>query len=166
VGGKGGKKVVTRRLWVIEKKPLFRWRHARTFLRVDSTTTDLDGNVLAHETRYFLSSKERPALSDEQWLLLIRRMWAVENNIHHTLDKAFQEDKHPWIEASPKGALVVIVLRRIALNLLALYRAVTCTSEEKQATPWADLLRWMRNAMLLASQADFDGLRHRVAVSS
>jgi hypothetical protein len=166
VGGKGGKHVVTRRLWVVEKQPLYRWSHARTFLRVDSTTTDSNGEVVAHETRYFLSSKERAALKDEQWLLLIRRMWAVENNIHHTLDKAFQEDKHPWIEASPRGALVVLVLRRIALNMLALFRSVTCTSEEMQATPWADLMRWMRNAMLLATEADLDALRQREAVTS
>jgi predicted transposase YbfD/YdcC len=166
VGGKGGKNVVTRRLWIVEKQPLFRWNHARTFLRVDSTTTDQEGNVLAHETRYFLCSKERSELTDEQWLSVVRRMWAVENNIHHTLDVAFQEDKHPWIEASPQGALALLILRRIALNMLMLFRSVTCTSDEKRTTPWADLLRWMRNALLLATESDFDDLRKRVAVSS
>jgi hypothetical protein len=166
IGGKGGKHVVTRKLWLMEKHPLERWSHAKTFVRVDSTTTDSKGEVVAHETRYFLFSKERAALKDEQWLLLVRRMWAVENNIHHTLDKAFQEDKHPWIEASPQGALVVLILRRIALNMLALFRSVTCRSDEKRSTPWADLLRWMRNTLLLATETDLDDLRPRVAVPS
>src|SRR5262249_23386815 len=119
------KSSVIRRVFLLEKQPLYRWRHARTFIRVDSEKRDKYGRLMHKETRYFLSSLPRAQLTDAQWLLVIRRHWAVENNVHGTLDVSFKEDAHPWIEASPQGALAVLLLRRVALNLLGFFRSVT-----------------------------------------
>jgi hypothetical protein len=160
------KSSVIRRIFLLEKQPLYRWKHARTFIRVDSEKRDKLGRLVHEETRYFLSSLPRAQLSDAQWLLVVRRHWAVENNVHGTLDVAFEEDAHPWIEASPQGALAVLVLRRVALNLLAFFRSVTQRSEEKRATPWKALMRAMSLALFTASEKTFAGLRPRVAATS
>ena len=91
----------------------------------------------------------------------MRLHWGVENNCHHTLDTAFEEDDRPWIESDPRGMLVVALLRRLAYNLLTLFRSVTQRSEDRRATPWLDLLRWFYNAIISATDADLSELRPR-----
>ena len=44
------------------------------------------------------------------------------------------------IEACPRAALVVAILRRIAYTMLALFRSVTQRSHERRATPWQTLM--------------------------
>ena len=94
----------------------------------------------------------------------MRRHWGVENECHNTWDKIFREDDRPWFEAgeaAPQGALVVMLLRRIAYNLLALFRSVTQRSEENRQMPWKDLMRWVYNTLIAATASDLDGLRCR-----
>jgi hypothetical protein len=98
--------------------------------------------------RYFVSSRSPELLTAEQWLYLVRAHWGVENQNHHTLDTAFAEDDRPWIVADAHGMLAVLLLRRIAPTLLALFRAVTLRSDENRATRWLVLLRWMRDALV------------------
>ena len=91
----------------------------------------------------------------------MRHHWGVENNCHHTLDTAFEEDDRPWIESDPRGMVVVALLRRLAYNVLTLFRSVTQRSDERRATPWLDLLRWFYNAIISATDADLSALRPR-----
>jgi len=157
-----GGKVVTRRAYITEEMADFGgWGHLRTVLRIESETRTRDGALVAHENRYFLASLRRDALDDAQWLRLVRLHWGVENNCHNTFDTVFVEDDKPWIEDSPKGALAVLLLRRIAYNMLALFRSVTQRSEERRAMPWADLLRGLRNALVAATEAQLASLRPR-----
>jgi hypothetical protein len=51
-------------------------------------------------------------------LRVVRLHWGVENNGHNSFDTVFVEDDKPWIEDCPQGALAVLLLRRIAYNLL------------------------------------------------
>lgn len=149
--------VVVRRVYLTEEMSGYDdWEHLQTVLRVESETRDAHGNRIAGDERYFLCSLARSTLTDAQWLLVARLHWAVENNVHNTLDTVFEEDDHPWIESSPKGALVVALLRRIALNLLVLFRSVTQRSEERRAMPWADLVR---NVWLALVRIGTDELR-------
>jgi hypothetical protein len=85
----------------------------------------------------------------------------VENQNHHTLDAAFAEDDRPWIEADPDGMLAVLVLRRIACTLLALFRARTLRSDDPRATRWLVLLRWARDALVALSAQHIQDLRPR-----
>jgi hypothetical protein len=158
-------RVVTRRLYLTEEMAAYmEFPGLRTLLRVESETHDATGAVIEHEDRYLISSLPLERLSHEQWLLVVRRHWAIENNCHHTWDTAFREDERPWIEKDPQGMLVVTLLRRVAYNMLALFRSVTQRSEERRATPWKDLLRWMYQALFSATAADSDGLRTREVV--
>jgi predicted transposase YbfD/YdcC len=159
----GGGKRTLRRLFLTEEMRGFRWPSLQTVVRVESESFDADGNRVAHENRYFASSLARAELSDEQWLALIRLHWNVENNCHGCLDVSFEEDDHPWIEANAQGAVVMALLRRIAFDLLALFRSVTQRSDEKRATPWRRLMQSVQLALFTLTEPQAAGLRARHA---
>lgn len=170
------KNVVTRRVFLVEKKPLYRWSHARTFIRVDSVIHDSKGALVKQKTsdgkrvdcvtRYFLSSAKLDVLTSSQWLRVVRLHWAVENNVHHTLDTAFREDDFPFIPSSPVGSLNMLLLRRIAFNMLALFRGVTLRSSAKRATPWLTLFGQLYIALISTTVEAIAGLRTRVSHAS
>lgn len=153
--------VVTRRVFVSGEMAGFEWPHLETVLRIRSEKRNQQGTLLESEDRYYISSLPRAELTDEQWLLLVRRHWGVENNCHNTWDTVFEEDDHPWIEADPKGMVVVMLLRRLAYNIMALFRGVTQRSEERRQTPWKDIVRWFYNALIAATASDVADLRER-----
>jgi hypothetical protein len=158
----GGRRVVLRRVYITEEMTGFDgWEHLRTVLRVESETLDAQRRRIASDNRYFVVSMPASRLTPKQWLRLVRLHWGVENNCHHTLDTAFEEDDHPWIESSPQGMLAVALLRRLAYTLLTLFRSVTQRSDERRATPWLDLLRWFYNAIICAADGDVSALRPR-----
>jgi hypothetical protein len=114
------------------------WEHLRTVLRIQTETFDGTATPRLDE-RYFISSMPSVRLTPDHWLLVARRHWGVETS-HQILDTAFEEDAHPWIEACPRAALVVAILRRIAYTTLALFRSVTQRSDERRAAPWKTLM--------------------------
>ncbi len=136
------------------------WRHARTFLRVASVKQRA-GIVLENDVRFFVSSRAPELLTADEWLYVVRAHWGVENQNHHTLDTAFAEDGRPWIVADANGMLAVLLLRRIAYTLLALFRAVTLRSDDNRATRWLVLLRWMRDALVALAAEHIENLRPR-----
>ncbi len=93
----------------------------------------------------------------------MRRHWGVETS-HQILDVSFQEDDHPWIEQNPRATVVVMVLRRIAYTLLALWRYVTLRSDEQRHRPWRKVMRDIELAVIKATAGELAGLRrHRLA---
>jgi len=163
---------VTRRLYITtEMAGFIDWSHLRATLRVESEMVDIEtGEVVEQKeedvNRYFISSLEGDGLAASQWLKLVRMHWGVENNCHNTWDTAFEEDDRRWITCSPKGAMNVMLLRRLAYNMLTLFRAVTQRSEEKRQAPWKDILRWVYNTLIAARETDLAGLRERTAVAA
>jgi predicted transposase YbfD/YdcC len=128
------------------------WSHMNTLVRVESERLDSKGNRVEHFDRYFVSSLTSDRLSPSQWLHVVRSHWGVENNCHHTWDTVLQEDARPWIQRCPRGTVVVMVLRRIAYNLLTLFRSVTQRSDERRQMPWKDLLRLTYQTLLASSR--------------
>ena len=158
----GGGRRCIRRLYATEELAGFGgWEHLRLVLRVESETRSAQGRQQAHENRYFLSSLPACRLTAAQWLRLVRNHWGVENDCHGTLDLAFEEDDHPWIEAHPRGALAIALLRRVAYNLLTLFRSVTQRSDERRQTPWRMLMHFLHVALLTAKEVDVAALRTR-----
>lgn len=86
--------------------------------------------------------------------------------MHCTADKMMREDEHPWMEANPKGALVVALLRRIAYNLLTLLRAVTLRADASHGLPWKTLMRWVELALLKAGPHDVARLSPRTPAAA
>jgi len=115
------------------------WELLRTVLRIQTETFDASRTLTRTDERYLISSLPSIRLTADHWLLVARRHWRVETS-HQILDTAFEEDDHPWIEACPRAALVVAILRRIAYTMLALFRSVTQRSDERRATPWQVLM--------------------------
>lgn len=158
--------LVTRRIYLTPEMAGFEWDHLQTVLRVEVEKVHLDtGEIVPMEeddaNRYYVSSLAPNGLTPAQWLELVRRHWGVENGCHHTFDTAFAEDNRPWIVNDPQGMVVVLLLRRMAYNLIALFRDVTQRSEDKRGTPWKTLLRWMHNMMIALTESDLSGLRDR-----
>ena len=157
--------VVTRRLYLGEAVAAPNgWQSLRTVLRVETETCEPSGKLIRHDNRYLISSMPQCRLSKEHWLLLVRRRWGVET-AHQILDTAFAEDDHPWIEAHPRAALVVAILRRIAYTLLSLFRSVTQRSGERRAVAWKTLMTDVLFALVTTSTEQLQNLRrHRVAL--
>ncbi|HET9573967.1 MAG TPA: transposase [Methyloceanibacter sp.] len=136
------------------------WSHLRTVLRIQ--TDVFDGKTGEHKSsdeRYLISSLPSLRLTPQHWLLVIRRHWGVETS-HQILDTAFAEDDHPWIEANPRAALVVALLRRIAYTLLALFRNVTQRSDQRRAVSWKTLMSELAFALVTTTDGDLSGRRH------
>lgn len=141
------------------------WPHAKAFLSVEYVKVK-DRVIVERDERMFVSSYDPRRLSPAQWLLLVRSHWGVESN-HHTLDTAFAEDDRCWIEADPHGMLAVLLLRRVAYTLLALYRAVTLRSDEHRAMRWKALLQSVRDVLVAATEDQLAGLRlHEAAAAT
>jgi hypothetical protein len=145
------------------------WEHLRTVVRVHSVKRDRDGHLISQkphqQDRYYLCSLPRGRLTADRWLYLIRQHWGVENGTHNLLDKFLDEDTHPFIEADPQGMLNVMLLRRMGLNALALFRGVTQRDDEKRQTPWRDVIRWFYNTLIAATERQLAGLRPRSALA-
>ena len=135
------------------------WPHAKAFLRVDYVKVQ-HGDIIEQDDRMYVCSLDPKRLTTEQWLRVVRRHWAIENNNHHTIDTAFAEDRRPWIEADANGMLAVLILRRIAYTLLALFRA-SLRTDENRATPWRDLMHWLLVALVAATAEHTTNLRRR-----
>jgi len=163
-----GGKVIRRTLFMTTEMASFLdWTHLQTVLRVVREELNTEGTVLRTGTRYFMGSLRSEALTPKQWLELVRRYWStVENGCHQTFDIAFEEDDHPWITHDDQGMLAVLLLRRVAYNMLALFRSVTQRSDENRNTPWADLMRWTYNALIKATDKDVAELRDRGGVAA
>lgn len=86
---------------------------------------------------------------------------STHHQCHGTWDVTFEEDDRPWIKNDPKGTLVVMLLRRMAFNMLALFRSVTQRSAEKRRTPWRDIMRWMHTAVVGIEMQELSSLRAR-----
>lgn len=158
-----GNTTQTRRLYITDEMAGFLdWDHLQTTIRIRKEKHDIEtGKLLEKEDHYALSSLAIDALSPAQWLYAFRIHWGVENQCHNTWDTAFKEDDNPWIETDPKGMVAVLVLRRLAYNVLALFRAVTQRSEERRQTPWKTVIRWVYNMLIAAQAAEIEGLRSR-----
>lgn len=137
------------------------WTKMRTAVRVRWEQLDGNGQPLKSDERYYVTSLEPSALSPTQWIEVARGHWAVENNCHHTFDAVLREDEKPWITANATGMLAVLLLRRIAYNILTLFRTVTQRSDRGRHIPWRDICRWFYNTLLIAADEHIEGLRPR-----
>jgi hypothetical protein len=133
----------------------------RTMMRVLFERVHPELGTIETQQRLYVSSLSADALTGRQWITVTRNHWNVENNCHHTFDAVFQEDNHPWIVSDSTGMLAVLMLRRIAYNILTLYRDVTQRAKDKRLTPWRDIIRWFYNAFISSMPAQLKDMRTR-----
>ena len=155
---------VRRSVYLSEDRALVtwpRWAEVKSVVRVLFEKRDSDGQMVETEDRYYVTSLPMDALTPKQWIRVTRGHWAVENNCHHTWDAALKEDKRPWIVAESQGTLAVMLLRRIAYNILTLFRSVTLRSSSQRLARWRDICRWFYNAIIGSTEEHLAGLRMR-----
>lgn len=88
------------------------WADCSVLGRVDSVRVE-KGQASAVETRYYIASGE---LSTAQFAAAVRDHWAVENQLHWSLDVIFGEDARTL--AKDHGPQNFSTLTKMALNLL------------------------------------------------
>jgi predicted transposase YbfD/YdcC len=145
---KGG--TVTHRLWRVAISGFLSWGHARQLVRVERTVNK--DNAETTGNRYFATNLPQGRLKGAGWLAAIRLYWRCENNGHWIADVVWKEDarRTPWT-TDPKAVFALGLLRMIALNVIAILRAMSRRSYCSKRPPWADIIQALR--FLLAPPA-------------
>jgi len=111
---KGHGRIETRRCEVFEKGLIVdvenRWEKLTTVIKITSIRQFRD--KAETQERFYISSLK----PDNNFNKYIRDHWAVENNLHWTLDMVFREDEQR--KRANHAAANFAIVRKIALNLL------------------------------------------------
>jgi len=111
---KGHGRIETRRCEVFEKGLIVdfenRWEKLTTVIKITSIREFRDKKET--QERFYISSLN----PDNNFNKYIRDHWAVENNLHWTLDMVFREDEQR--KRAKHAAKNFAIVRKIALNLL------------------------------------------------
>lgn len=101
--------------------------HAATVVAITSRTLDKKTSVAGGDTRLFVSSLTRAALTPRQWLARGRGHWKVESGNHYRRDVTWREDQERGRKARRacnlallRSALLGALLRDGPCNLSAL----------------------------------------------
>ena len=123
----------------------------RTLVKVETfILKSMEGQVdsaLEQESRYWVSSMPIEKMTPEQWLRATVKHGSVETR-HQILDVAFEEDNKPWIREDPQGLLNLMILRRIATTLMALYKEVRARTEEIREMTWREWMQLVRDVCI------------------
>lgn len=136
------------------------FRHATQFVRIERIAVGPGDAAEVLGSRVFITNLTRGYYTPQTWLTLLRDRWAVENQNHGTWDIAFGEDDNHWID-EPDGMLAVMLLRRLAYNILAVHRAVTLRSQRSRHMPWRRLFTLLRDALVTATFEILSSFRSR-----
>jgi len=63
-------------------------------LRVDRELRDSDGEIVLHDTRYYVSSLNPDQVTAADLLQHVRQHWRIENGLHFLKDRWWDEDRH------------------------------------------------------------------------
>jgi predicted transposase YbfD/YdcC len=128
----GHGRIETRDCWIIDDPTQLafirdrqKWANLQTIVMI-RTIRRLDDKVES-SIRYFISSLVADAA---RFLQIKRTHWAVENDLHWTLDLAFDEDHHQLRRGH--GPANFSMLRHIAVNLLKQEETAKCGIKNKR----------------------------------
>lgn len=114
---KGHGRIETRRLWASDRLASYLdFPYPRQVLRLERTTTKLDGSPLRHEVVFGITSLDQAKGPAPRLLELNRGHWSIENRLHWVRDVTFDEDRSQVRKGA--GAQVMAALRNLAIGLL------------------------------------------------
>ena len=90
-----------------------RWINLKSILKIESERYTKASGKIERATRYYISNSEKSAYDLNQ---IIRKHWAVENNLHWQLDVSFNEDKQR--KRTKNAAQNFSTTNKMALTLL------------------------------------------------
>ena len=117
------------------------WRHARQLIRVQRVA---EHPTTGHKTvgnRFYVTSKTSSELEPNAALTISRGHWRCEEETHWTSDVVLHEDHRrlAW-SRHPHGVFVVALLRRMALNILAVARKLSRVYGTNQTPTWQQVV--------------------------
>ncbi len=127
----GHGRIEIRECWIIDDRKEIEfiedgqaWKNLQTIVKIRSIRQE--GEKTTEKERYFISS----LVSDAKSMLEAKRShWLIENDLHWSLDVAFNEDKH---QLKGNGAANMAVVRHIALSLLKQEGTARCGIKGKR----------------------------------
>lgn len=110
-------RIETRRCWITDNIDWLThksdWAGLKTIGAVESERVNVSTGETSIERRYFICSIDPDA---ELFAKAVRSHWAIENNLHWTLDVVFKEDGSRIREGY--AAENMVVMRHLSLNML------------------------------------------------
>lgn len=160
-------KTVRRSLWVSNRledavTSAGQWTDLTQVWFVRQETEGPDGDITL-EDRYFLTSIPAETVTGEQILWMVRRHWAVENDVFNSLDLQWREDSAPWITKG-NGIGVLGILRLMAFNVVQFLRKRHLCRKKSDGSypkplPWRDLFEKITEVLKGFIQAETQARR-------
>jgi hypothetical protein len=116
---------------------------------VCQTTYARNGECLAVEQRYFVTSLPSRTFTRGEELALVRLHWGIENGCHWAMDVALDEDDGQPCQASRGAIEAVSWLRIIGYNAVSAWRQQAPRRDRKPIS-WERAKETLRDALLLA----------------
>jgi hypothetical protein len=132
-------KIVTYHLWQhdLSQQGWLDWTHARQLVRVQRTAEDPHTGEVAVGNRFYVCNKPPAELRPKACQKISRAHWRCENETHWTADAEVREDKRRLVwSRHPHGVFVVSLLRRMAVNILAVARRLSRLGYSRETPSW------------------------------
>ena len=110
-----------------------RWPGLQSIVRIKSERAEKKTGKITQETRYYISSLSEDAA---QFNTKIRQHWAIENNLHWSLDVLFNEDT--LLMKSGNSAVNFSIINKMALALLDKEKSTKMSKRSKRLTAALD----------------------------
>jgi hypothetical protein len=108
-----------------------------------------NGECVAVEQRYFVTSVPARTFSRGEELALVRLHWGIENGCHWAMDVALGEDDGQPCQASREAIEAVSWLRIIGYNAVSAWRQLAPRKDRKPIS-WERAKETLRDALVLA----------------
>lgn len=109
------------------------WPGLQSIVRIKSERAEKKTGKVTEETRYYISSLKENAAQHNQ---KIRQHWAIENNLHWSLDVLFNEDA--LLMKSGNSAVNFSIINKMALTLLDREKSTKMSKPIKRLTAALD----------------------------
>jgi predicted transposase YbfD/YdcC len=87
-------------------------------LRVDRQLCASDGEIVLHDTRYYVSSLNPDQVTAVDLLRHVRHHWRIENSLHFLKDRWWDEDRHHTHRPSLSACLAAINNAALSIHRL------------------------------------------------
>ncbi|MCP4303651.1 MAG: ISAs1 family transposase [bacterium] len=132
-------KIISYHLWQhdLSEQGWLSWTHARQLVRIQRTEEDPDTGEKKIGNRFYVCNRTSTELRPKGCLKISRAHWRCENETHWTADAESHEDRRrlAW-SRHPQGVFTVSILRRIAVNILAVARRLSHMGHCLETPTW------------------------------
>ena len=110
-----------------------KWDSLTSIVRINSERYDKASSKTSTETRYYITSANKNA---EQINQIVRKHWAIENNLHWSLDVLFKEDAS--LKKNGNSAINYNIILKLALAMLEKEKSKKASKPVKRLTAALD----------------------------